>query len=186
MIRFIPEGQKKNLPIIVFAFIWLTLVCYGPALAYDSPGLSLNIYVDQGDEDLTYDLADPDDPVTFVTEEETSRLRPGGLIIDVSCDEGLGFHFARPTTFGDPMFKVGPVDYYAVDHSPSYLWESASWEISTSLLKYLPFVMGGPESWNGVETLRRAIEIRDGVVLNPKILSYQNRSPEYPHRNAEG
>lgn len=79
------------------------------------------------------------------------------------------------------MFKVGPVDYYAVDHTPSYLWESASWEISTALLTYLPVVMGGPDSWKKNETIRRAIEIREGVVRNPKILSFQHRPKRYPH-----
>ena len=36
------------------------------------------------------------------------------------------------------MFTVGGhVDYYAVDHSPSYLWNSATWEISEALLPFL-------------------------------------------------
>jgi alanine dehydrogenase len=124
---------------------------------------------------------DPDKPLMFVEGEEASHLKSGCLIIDVSCDEGLGFDFAKPTTFQNPMFQIGHVDYYAVDHTPSYLWQAASWEISAALLKYLPVVMGGPNAWQKEETIRRAIEIRDGVVQNPKILSFQNRSAEYPH-----
>jgi hypothetical protein len=30
-------------------------------------------------------------------------------------------------------------------------------------------------------TISRAIEIRDGVVLNPSILSFQHRDEAYPH-----
>jgi hypothetical protein len=30
-------------------------------------------------------------------------------------------------------------------------------------------------------TIRRAIEIRDGVIQNPKILSFQGRAAEFPH-----
>jgi len=45
------------------------------------------------------------------------------------------------------------VTYYAVDHSPSYLWDSATWAISEAVLP----------------------EIRYGAVLNPKILSFQKR-----------
>jgi hypothetical protein len=41
--------------------------------------------------------------------------------------------------------------------------------------------MGGPESWTNSETIRRAIEIQDGVIQNPKILSFQNREAEFPH-----
>ncbi|MEU1532335.1 hypothetical protein [Streptomyces fagopyri] len=33
---------------------------------------------------------------------------------------------------------------YAVDHSPSHLWNSATWEISEALLPYLRKVMSGP------------------------------------------
>ena len=63
----------------------------------------------------------------------------GSLIVDVSCDEGMAFEWARPTGFSDPMFTVGGnINYYAVDHSPSYLWNSASWEISEALLGFLP------------------------------------------------
>lgn len=73
----------------------------------------------------------PDNPTDFVTEEESSCLKPHSLIIDVSCDEGMGFFFAKPTTFKHPIFKYKTVDYYAVDHTPSYLWESATRSIST-------------------------------------------------------
>ena len=40
------------------------------------------------------------------------RSGPRSLIVDVSCDEGMGFEWARPTGFDDPMFAVGNVDYY--------------------------------------------------------------------------
>jgi len=41
--------------------------------------------------------------------------------------------------------------------------------------------MGGSDAWDADLTIRRAIEIRDGVVQNPKILSFQSRSPTFPH-----
>lgn len=127
---------------------------------------------------------EPDDPLNFITEEEAKCLKPGCLIIDVSCDEGMGFYFAKPTTFDEPMFKVGTVDYYAVDHTPSYLWESASRAISAALIVHLPTVMQGPESWQKNETIRRAINIDNGEIKNPKILSFQKRQANYPHDSA--
>ena len=72
--------------------------------------------------------------------------------------------------------------YYAVDHSPSYLWNSATWEISEALMPVLRAVMAGPDAWDGGPTIRRAIEIRDGVVQNPQILSFQDRAAGFPHR----
>ncbi|MDP0561120.1 MAG: hypothetical protein QS721_01780 [Candidatus Endonucleobacter sp. (ex Gigantidas childressi)] len=58
---------------------------------------------------------DTENPTNFVTEAESSYLKPNSLIIDISCDEGMGFFFAKPTTFKNPMFKYKTVDYYAVD-----------------------------------------------------------------------
>ncbi|MEU5633181.1 N(5)-(carboxyethyl)ornithine synthase [Streptomyces rishiriensis] len=127
-------------------------------------------------------LQDTDAPLTFVTDEELALFRPGTLFVDVSCDEGMGFGWARPTTFGEPMLAVGRnCHYYAVDHSPSHLWNSATWEISEALLPYLRKVMSGPQAWDGDVTIQKAIEIRDGVVQNPKILSFQHRQAAYPH-----
>lgn len=126
-------------------------------------------------------LQDTDHPLMIVPEDQNDRLKPGCLIVDISCDEGMGFSFARPTSFEAPVIKAGKVFYYAVDHTPSYLWNAATWEISQSLIPYLRVIMGGPEKWEENETIRRAIEIKDGVILNPKITSFQNRASEYPH-----
>ena len=128
-------------------------------------------------------LQNPDAPLMFMTDSDLARLTPGSLIVDVSCDEGMGFSWARPTTFTEPTFVVGDnVLYYAVDHSPSYLWNSATWENSEAILPFLPAVMGGGDAWEANPTIGRAIEIRDGVIQNPAILSFQNRAADYPHR----
>ena len=126
-------------------------------------------------------LQEPDHPILFVTEDEISCLKPGCLIIDISCDEGMGFFFAKPTTFKNPMFKIGKVDFYAVDHTPSYLWESASRSISAALIVHLPTVLAGYESWQQNETIRQAINIDAGVIQKPDIISFQNREALYPH-----
>ena len=44
------------------------------------------------------------------------------------------------------------VHYYAVDHSPSYLWNSATWEISEALLPFLRTVLAGPAAWDADPT----------------------------------
>jgi alanine dehydrogenase len=127
-------------------------------------------------------LQDTDEPLIFVMNEDLPLFAPGTLFVDVSCDEGMGFEWSRPTSFQDPIFSVGQgLTNYGVDHSPSYLWNSATWENSEALLPYLPVVMGGAEQWQADETIRRAIEIRDGVIVNPRILSFQGRAAEYPH-----
>jgi len=124
---------------------------------------------------------DTDDPIDFIIEEEKSWLKPGTLIIDVSCDEGMGFYFAKPTTFKNPIISVDNIDYYAVDHTPSYFWESASRSISAAMIVHLPSVLGGRTSWKQNETIQNAINIDKGVIVKDTILRFQNRQKAYPH-----
>jgi len=148
---------------------------------HDGTARSLVDLISQSDIIVNGIFQKPDHPLLFVTEEEESYLKPGSLIIDVSCDEGMGFFFAKPTTFKKPMFRVGTVDYYAVDHTPSYLWESASRSISAALIVHLPTVVAGHENWQHDETVRRAVSIDAGVIQDPTILSFQKRELSYPH-----
>ena len=148
---------------------------------HDGATRPLTELISESDIIINGTFQEPNNPLMFVTEAEKSCLRSGCLIIDVSCDEGMGFYFAKPTTFREPMFKVGRVDYYAVDHTPTYLWESASRAISAALIVHIPSVVAGRESWQQNETIRRAVNIDAGVVVNPAILSFQHRQPDYPH-----
>lgn len=128
-------------------------------------------------------LQDPAAPLIFLTENDLPSFTPGSLIVDVSCDVGMGFSWAQPTSFTQPVIELANgVHYYAVDHSPSYLWNSATWEISEALLPHIETLLAGPAAWNSTPTISRAIEIRDGVVLNPSILAFQHREDAYPHR----
>ncbi|RLD26342.1 MAG: alanine dehydrogenase [Bacteroidetes bacterium] len=156
----------------------------GQLLAFSEDGHSTCPFIEalsEADVLVNGILQDTNQPLMFVRQNEINKLKNGCLIIDVSCDEGMGFEFAKPTSFKNPMFSVGKINYYAVDHTPSYLWNSASWEISNSLLPYLPLVMEGRDRWKKSKTLDHAIEIWDGVVLNANVLSFQNRKSEYPH-----
>ncbi|MCW8126180.1 N(5)-(carboxyethyl)ornithine synthase [Microbulbifer halophilus] len=132
-------------------------------------------------------LQDPNNPLMYLNSEDLAIFRPGSLIVDVSCDRGMGFSWARPTTFTEPMFTVGEhIDYYAVDHSPSYLWNASTWEISEALLPFLETILSGKSAWDENETLSRAIEIRNGRIRNPAILKFQRRTANYPHARAPG
>jgi alanine dehydrogenase len=42
--------------------------------------------------------------------------------------------------------------------------------------------MAGASAWIASDTITRAIEVREGVVLNPAILEFQGREAASPHR----
>ncbi len=148
----------------------------------DDGPVRLAPYLAENDIVVNCTLQDPNAPLTYLQLEDLDAFRPGSLIIDVSVDEGMGFGWARPTSFADPMFTVGDsTNYYAVDHSPSLLWNSTTWEISEALMPFLRTVMEGPASWAQSDTIQRAIEIQDGRIQNEAILEFQGRSAEYPY-----
>jgi Alanine dehydrogenase/PNT, C-terminal domain len=152
------------------------------ALTEDDGRVPLAGYLAEHDIVVNCVLQDTNAPLTFLYDEDLAAFRSGSLIIDVSCDEAMGFSWAHPTTFDEPTFVVGTnITYYAVDHSPSYLWNAATWEISEALLPFLRTVLAGREAWEADSTVRRAIEIIDGTIRNPDILSFQNRSADYPY-----
>ena len=89
-------------------------------------------------------LQDPNAPLTYLRTEDLDAFRPGSLIVDVSSTRAWASSGRGPPSFADPMFTVGEsTNYYAVDHSPSYLWNSATWEISEALMPFLAHRDGG-------------------------------------------
>jgi alanine dehydrogenase len=165
------------------------LVTYAPdaehpdrAPELDSRRESMSEFLAEHDVIVNCVFQDPEAPLIFLTNDELSLFRAGTVFVDVSADAGMGFEWARPTSFEEPNFELGDgLSCYAIDHSPSLLWNSATWEISRALMPYLRPLLAGPDAWEREETLRRAIEIRDGVVGNPKILSFQGRAEQHPH-----
>jgi alanine dehydrogenase len=155
----------------------------GPSHVITSQGrVPLAPFLAERDIVVNCTLQDPAAPLMYLRTRDLEVFRPGSLIVDVSCDEGMGFDWARPTTFDEPMFEVGDhVHYYGVDHTPSYLWDSATWDISEALIPFLRPVLEGAGAWEMDETLSRAVEIEAGQVKNTAILDFQHRNKEYPY-----
>lgn len=125
-------------------------------------------------------LQNPTKPIMFLKAKDIIKKPKKKYIVDISCDEGMAFEFARPTSFEEPMIETDKYIYYAVDHSPSYYWNAASYEISGALLPYLQYVLEH-ETYIGNKVLEKAIDIEHGIIKNPKIITFQNRESEYPY-----
>lgn len=120
-------------------------------------------------------LQNPLKPKMFMSTTQALSLQKPLLIIDVSCDAGMGFEFAQPTSFTQPQFHVGHVTYYGVDHSPSFFFEAASFEISKVLFPHLLFVLEN-NTYRGNSVLEKAIDIEQGQIINKEIISFQQRN----------
>jgi len=126
-------------------------------------------------------LQDVHKPIMFIANSmELAKLKRGMGIVDVSCDEKMGFYFAKPTTFENPIFDVNEkISYYACDHSPSYLKHASSREVSKSLLPYLKDIVSlNTEN----STIGNSYDIKNGFVMNKDVITFQNRECEYPYQ----
>lgn len=179
--RRAPTDVSDQLPAIVFK--QMIIDDLGSILSVEADGSTEPISEVLSDVEIIVNgtLQDVNSPLMFIPESQADELKKGTLIIDISCDEGMGFWCAKPTTFEEPIIYVDGKFYYSVDHSPSYYWNSASWDISNTLLPFLPIVMSGRQAWRNDKTISKAIEMDRGVIQNQEIISYQNRHQEYPH-----
>ena len=64
----------------------------------------LAAYLAENDIVVNCTLQDTAAPLTYLADEDVAAFRPGSVIVDVSCDLGMGFEWARPTGFDDPAF----------------------------------------------------------------------------------
>lgn len=126
-------------------------------------------------------LQNPLHPITFLKRDDALKMKHSLLIVDVSSDEKMGFDFAHPTGFDQPSFEIGKVTYFAVNHSPTYFYESASYEISGALFPFLKHIINNG-TYKGNITLERAIDIEEGKIINKSIIDYQHREKEYPYK----
>jgi alanine dehydrogenase len=86
----------------------------------------------------------------------------------------MGFDFAVSTTFTNPIIKITDnVDFYGVDHSPSVFFDTITRKISEKILNYIPYVIDNHIHNN--QTLKRAVEIEEGNIINQTINLFQNR-----------
>ena len=107
----------------------------------------------------------------IVYREDLKRMRRNSMIIDISCDRHGGIETSVPTTIDSPTYEVDGIIHYAVDHTPSIFYRSASESISDELTKHIDALIDG----NGDEILNKAMNFREGNILDVRINMFQNR-----------
>jgi alanine dehydrogenase len=180
--RRLPTDVSEQLPGIIFK--QMKNDDFGNLVSVEADGSTHPFSEALSDAEIIVNgiLQDTENPLMFVPKENASMLKKGTLIIDISCDEDMGFWCAKPTSFEEPLIDMDGIFYYSVDHSPSYYWNTASWDISEALLPFLITVMKGNMAWGKDKTISKAIEINNGVIQNQKILSFQKREKMFPHK----
>ncbi len=107
----------------------------------------------------------------LVYEEDLEKMKPGSMIVDISCDPHMGIETSHATSINEPVYWHKGILHYAVDHTPTLFFRSASQSISKEVARFLDkLVMGDTDA-----TLDRATIIRRGVILDDRIRRFQKR-----------
>jgi N5-(carboxyethyl)ornithine synthase len=107
----------------------------------------------------------------IIYKKDLKRLQPNALIIDISCDRAGAIESSIPTTIEKPVYMVDGVMHYAVDHTPSLFYKTATMGISEEVCKYVDELI---EDRPG-KVLQDARAVKDGVIVDQRINDYQGR-----------
>lgn len=107
----------------------------------------------------------------LISKTDLSKMKQHAMIIDVSCDEDGAIETTRATTMNEPTYEVDGIVHYAVDHTPSILYRTATRCISEEVKNYLDQLV---ENKIG-DVLKNALIIDNGKVIDERIKTFQNR-----------
>lgn len=117
-------------------------------------------------------LWDTDRTDHLIDKKDLKRLKPGSMIIDVSCDENGAVETTIPTTLNDPIYEIDQVIHYAVDHTPTLFYRTASSAISSETAKYIDDLIEGRKN----PILEEALIIDKGQIIDERINHFQQRT----------
>ena len=105
----------------------------------------------------------------LIYREDLKKLRPGTLIIDVSCDPHLEIETSHPTTIDDPVYEVDGIIHYAVDNTPAMYPFTVTRTLSQNFARYVDPLVTGDYPQNLID----AIDVDHGVIKNEAIRRFR-------------
>lgn len=109
----------------------------------------------------------------IIYREDLKRMKPGAMIIDISCDRGGGIETSIPTEIEHPDYFVDGIRHYVVDHTPSLFYKTSSIDISREAVKYIDALIS--DKAEGHHVLGKALAVKDGAIIDERIRIFQGR-----------
>ncbi len=103
----------------------------------------------------------------LVNREMVREMNPGGVIIDISVDQGGCIETTRPTTYESPTFVDEEIIHFGVTNMPGAVPRTASQALSASVLPYM--LRLAEPNWESFQPLADGINVRDGNVIHPAL-----------------
>ncbi len=105
----------------------------------------------------------------LIYKEDLKKMKPGTLIIDVSCDPYLEIETSHPTTIDNPVYTVDGVIHYAVDNTPAMYPKTVSKVLSNNFAKYYDELVTGKYS----DEIEKAIALENGNIVDEEIVKFR-------------
>lgn len=109
----------------------------------------------------------------IIYREDLKRMKPGAMIVDISCDRAGAVETSIPTTIEKPDYFVDGIRHYVVDHTPSLFYKSTSISISHEVVEYLDLFI--ENRIDSSDCLSRSMIIDAGTIQDKRINYFQNR-----------
>lgn len=107
----------------------------------------------------------------IIYREDIKRMKPGTLIIDVSCDKALEIETSIPTTIDNPVYEVDGVIHYVVDNTPAMYPYTVTKVLSNELSKYVDCLVEDKCS----EIMQKAMVVENGHILHDNIIEFRKK-----------
>jgi len=109
----------------------------------------------------------------IIYKKDLKKMKPGAMIIDISCDRNGGVETSVPTSIEKPDYMVDGIRHYVVDHTPSLFYKTTSIGLSKQFTIYADTLIEGEGKSN--ETLYNALAIEEGVIIDQRIIEFQKK-----------
>lgn len=103
----------------------------------------------------------------LVSREMLKNMADGGVVIDISVDQGGCIETTRPTTYENPTFVEEGITHFGVTNMPGAVPRSASQALSASLLPYV--LKLAEKNWRQNEALVKGINVEQGKIIHPAL-----------------
>jgi alanine dehydrogenase len=103
----------------------------------------------------------------LVSREMVRQMEPGGVIADISVDQGGCIETTRPMTWDNPTYIEEGVTHFTVTNMPGAVPRTASQALSAALMPYVRAI--ARPDWKDAAPLRRGINVEAGRVIHPAL-----------------
>jgi alanine dehydrogenase len=103
----------------------------------------------------------------LVSREMVQTMGDGGVIMDISVDQGGCIETTRPTDYAAPTFVEEGVTHFGVTNMPGAVPRTASQALSAALIPYVSRL--AQPNWREDAELVRGINVEQGEIVHPAL-----------------